>query len=43
LALAEFDSDHDGSITSSDERWADLKLWSDTNHDGISQAAELST
>lgn len=45
-ALAVFDrpeagGDGDGQITAADAVYGDLLLWLDRNHDGISQAAEL--
>lgn len=40
-ALAVFDHDGDGRITPSDPIFSELLLWSDRNHDGISQAGEL--
>lgn len=40
-ALAPYDANHDLVIDSSDPVWASLTLWTDLNHDGISQAAEL--
>lgn len=43
LALAVFDLDGDGVITAADPVFAELRLWKDSNHDGISQATELST
>ncbi len=42
-ALADLDSNQDGIIDNKDTKFNDLKLWQDTNQDGISQAAELST
>jgi hypothetical protein len=40
-ALREFDSNGDGWVTADDWRWSALMLWTDTNHDGISQRDEL--
>jgi hypothetical protein len=41
LALAQYDSNHDGVIDSRDAIWPSLLLWFDRNHDGISQPEEL--
>jgi hypothetical protein len=40
-ALAELDSNHDGSISAADERWPELRLWQDANRDGTAQLDEL--
>lgn len=40
-ALAELDSDRDGKITASDERFGELVLWSDLDDDRIGAHAEL--
>ena len=39
--LGDLDSNADGIIDASDERFADLKIWQDKNGDGVSQANEL--
>lgn len=40
-ALAEFDSNGDGAIDDEDEIWPQLMLWTDTNHDGVSEPEEI--
>jgi hypothetical protein len=42
-ALSELDDDRDGLVDRSDSAWAALLLWSDRNHDGISEASELTS
>jgi hypothetical protein len=48
VALAEFDrvdngGNADGRINNQDAIFASLKLWQDQNHNGVSEASELST
>jgi len=40
-ALREFDTNADGVIDANDAVWPQLLLWTDRNHDGISQASEI--
>ncbi|HYO78096.1 MAG TPA: hypothetical protein VE010_16675 [Thermoanaerobaculia bacterium] len=40
-ALAELDASGDGAVDVSDSAWADLLLWTDRNHDGMSSPDEL--
>jgi hypothetical protein len=40
-ALQELDSNADGRIDAKDPVWRSLVLWHDRNHDGISQANEI--
>ncbi len=42
-ALATLDSNGDGVIDSTDSAFGNLLVWQDNNHDGISDAGELST
>lgn len=42
LSLAKYDSNRDGRIDSSDAVFFKLRLWADRNHNGISEADELS-
>ena len=41
VALGEFDSNGDGNVNAQDANFAQIKIWQDTNHDGISEASEL--
>ncbi|WP_145840404.1 calcium-binding protein [Denitratisoma sp. DHT3] len=43
LALADLDDNRDEKIDLQDAAWQEIKLWQDTNSDGISQAGELKT
>jgi hypothetical protein len=43
VALAEFDLDLDSMITAADRVFTELRLWSDANHNGVSESDELST
>lgn len=40
-ALANYDTNHDGKLSSDDMQWSDLKIWIDQNSDGVSQAYEI--
>jgi hypothetical protein len=40
-ALAVLDGNGDGKVDNSDSAFANLRLWQDTNHDGVSQSDEL--
>ncbi len=42
-ALKLFDTDGDGIITASDAVFTQLRLWTDANHNGVSEASELTT
>jgi hypothetical protein len=41
LALAVFDGNGDGVISSDDGIWPALRIWVDANHNGVSEAGEL--
>lgn len=43
LALSQFDANHDGVIDARDPVFARLRLWQDTDHNGVSSPAELHT
>ncbi|CAG2147354.1 hypothetical protein LMG19282_03139 [Cupriavidus campinensis] len=40
-ALADLDSNGDGVISAADDAFGQLRIWQDTNQDGITQASEL--
>lgn len=40
-ALAKYDANHDGKIDKKDPIFSQLRLWQDSNRDGIGQASEL--
>lgn len=40
-ALQVMDTNHDGYVDALDEPWPDLRVWFDTNHNGISEGGEL--
>ena len=42
-ALATLDSNGDGAIDGGDAAFGDLRVWQDFNHDGVSDAGELSS
>jgi len=42
-SLAKLDSNHDGQITAADTNFNKLRVWVDSNQDGISQPGELFT
>lgn len=42
-ALAQLDSNHDGKISSADEKWDSLQIWRDVNGDGYTNPGELIT
>ncbi|OPH36410.1 calcium-binding protein [Moraxella lacunata] len=43
IALAQYDNNQDGLISTDDEMYKHLKIWQDKNQDGISQSDELKT
>ena len=42
-ALADLDSNHDGVINSLDNHFADLKVWTDVNSNGVTDPGEMHT
>lgn len=42
-ALNDYDSNNDGVIDANDERFGELKLWTDANQDGVTDTGELKT
>jgi len=42
-ALADLDSNSDGVINSSDTAWSDLRIWVDSNDNGVVDSGELET
>ena len=42
-ALRDIDGNGDGAVDAQDEKFADLRIWKDTNGDGVSQAEEIHT
>ncbi len=42
-ALTDLDSNNDGIVNADDEYFSELKMWTDSNADGISQTEELHT
>ncbi|WP_232831085.1 calcium-binding protein, partial [Peristeroidobacter agariperforans] len=40
-ALAEFDTDGDGTISASDSIFAELRVWQDANSNGVAESGEL--
>jgi hypothetical protein len=43
LQLEQYDTNGDGVIDNRDPVFSDLRVWVDTNHDGVSQPGELHT
>jgi hypothetical protein len=43
LALAQYDLNGDGWIDAKDAIWTSLRLWQDTNHNGVTDPGELHT
>lgn len=43
LALAQYDSNSDGQITSADTNFSNLRVWVDANQNGYSESTELHT
>ncbi|WP_425806719.1 calcium-binding protein [Desulfitobacterium sp. Sab5] len=43
IALADLDSNHDGKIDNNDEKYGQLRIWMDSNGNGITESGELIT
>lgn len=43
VAMADLDSNGDGKLDSLDTAWSELKVWQDSNQDGVTDVGELKT
>jgi hypothetical protein len=41
IAMAALDSNHDGKLSALDDKFSELKLWVDANHNGVTDSGEL--